>query len=602
MSLRECEQRLRRGVDEQARVPRPAPTSRTGPSAAARRARARRRARVWPLLISVRTFAGAFDRVVDALQLVARVRAVFDHEIAQRRQVGGADRNTDRGDRCGRARTDEPHACRRQLLASLGRFGQRSGSGPRARTRSTRRARRHAAPMSSGRGRGSAAGSEQRVASGGVVGAHSGGQLLGSRDRGVGRLLASACVLVGLTGGGETVVARRRARTIAVVSVSGSGKSAMAVAAGRAACSARAARRAASCACSCTSVRCAAVDSSRSSLAVASAFSTLVSAPRAPPLRHRGDELLAHRARFAGLEVAGELVGGVRARARHRARAAIPRHGLGLAPRARRRVRPPLGPSRRQRRRRRADRGAGRVVCAPRARARGARVRRRCRRFPRQSASAGGSFRGLDAHLVARRALARVNSSASTSASAGGWIDVRAATTCSASAVVRWAVAIASAARSSAARASSTARNASRNCSTRCSSAARASGVAKLSSSSWRGVHLDGFAGFLRGFARPLADAVVDVEIEQASEQPAALGRLVVQELGEVALREHDALREVRERQTEQPFDRRFHLRCARREHFDAVAPCTFEHRVGLALAGARRPGWRRSASRRCRT
>ena len=86
-----------------------------------------------------------------------------------------------------------------------------------------------------------------------------------------------------------------------------------------------------------------------------------------------------------------------------------------------------------------------------------------------------------------------------------------------------------------------------------------------------------------------LADAVVDLEIEQPGEQIAALRGLVVQEPGELALGQHDAAREVRERQAEQLLDGGLQLARAAREdlHDLAVGTEPFEDR----LRRARLPG-----------
>ena len=71
---------------------------------------------------------------------------------------------------------------------------------------------------------------------------------------------------------------------------------------------------------------------------------------------------------------------------------------------------------------------------------------------------------------------------------------------------------------------------------------------------------------------RELSDLVVDLEIEESRGQVASLRRLVVQEPGELVLGQHDAPGEVLERQAEQRLDGGVNSLLAAREHA-AVAP-----------------------------
>ena len=102
---------------------------------------------------------------------------------------------------------------------------------------------------------------------------------------------------------------------------------------------------------------------------------------------------------------------------------------------------------------------------------------------------------------------------------------------------------------------------------------------------------------------RPLHHALVHVEPQQLLQQVLPGGRLVVQEAGELALREHDGPRELLEVETEQRHDGGLHL--ARRPRQD-VAVDRLETRVArrrpaLRVArGSRVP--RRSAHHRLRT
>ena len=91
------------------------------------------------------------------------------------------------------------------------------------------------------------------------------------------------------------------------------------------------------------------------------------------------------------------------------------------------------------------------------------------------------------------------------------------------------------------------------------------------------------------------ADPVVDLEVQELREQVPALGRFVVEEPGELALREHDALGEVRERETEEPFDRGLQVAgAAGKDGWRAVGLDALEQRfrrARLAVADANDPG-----------
>ena len=158
------------------------------------------------------------------------------------------------------------------------------------------------------------------------------------------------------------------------------------------------------------------------------------------------------------------------------------------------------------------------------------------------------------------------------------------------------ASAIAATSRWSSGRAVSSAWCSSRSSPRRTSAAARAASVAPANAASCRSwISTADFAAAARCRAS-CADAVVDLEVEELGEEVAALRRLVVQEAGELALREHDALGEVREREAEQPLDGGLQLaRAARRGRSRGPsASMPFEERFGrarLAVADAHDPG-----------
>ena len=112
-------------------------------------------------------------------------------------------------------------------------------------------------------------------------------------------------------------------------------------------------------------------------------------------------------------------------------------------------------------------------------------------------------------------------------------------------------------------------------------------------------LQLDRAGSFFRALACELADPVVHVEVEETHEKVAALGRLVVQEARELALREHDALREMRERQAEQPLDRALHVALLAREHVGrAVGENAFEQRIAAGASLLEPDDTRRAVAR----
>ncbi len=93
--------------------------------------------------------------------------------------------------------------------------------------------------------------------------------------------------------------------------------------------------------------------------------------------------------------------------------------------------------------------------------------------------------------------------------------------------------------------------------------------------------------GFLLGRPRPgvAHHAFVDVVAEQLGEQVLAVARLVVQEAGELVLRQHDRAGEVLEREAEQRFDGTVDLAGGPGQHVavDLLQPRFLRARTGLA-------------------